>query len=71
MGVGLILFWPTLFFLEGGDGPEAAEYARMKGEIDALETISIQKNCGIKFPEPPKKTPTEEQKSTKDTSTYN
>lgn len=54
MGVGLILFWPTLFFLEGGDGAEAAEYARMKGEIDALESVSIQKNCGIKFPEPPK-----------------
>ena len=63
MGVGLILFWPTLFFLEGGDGAEAAEYARMKGEVDALESVSIQKNCGIKFPEPPKpvaKEPTKE-----------
>lgn len=47
MGVGLILFWPTLFFLEGGDGPEAAEYARLKGERDALEQAQIQKNCGV------------------------
>lgn len=55
MAVGLILFWPALFFLEGGDGPDAAEYARLKGELDALETVSIRKKCGIKFPEPPKK----------------
>jgi len=46
MGIGLILFWPTLFFLEGGDGPAAAEYARLKGEYDAIERSSIQKNCG-------------------------
>ena len=46
MGVGLILFWPTLFFLEGGDGAEAQEYARLKGEHEAIETASIQKKCG-------------------------
>ena len=57
MGVGLILFWPTLFFLEGGDGPEAAEYSRLKGEMEALEKVSIKKKCGIDFPEPPKRKP--------------
>lgn len=46
MGVGLLLFWPALFFLEGGDGPQAQEYARLKGERDALEQSAIQKNCG-------------------------
>lgn len=45
MGVGLILFWPTLFFLEGGDGPEAAEYARLKGQRVALDQAAIQKRC--------------------------
>lgn len=50
MAVGMILFWPTLFFLEGGDGPQAAEYARIKGELEALETVSIQKKCGLTFP---------------------
>ena len=30
-GLGLIIFWPALFLLEGGDGPEAVEYARLKG----------------------------------------
>lgn len=44
MGVGLVLFWPTLFFLKG-DGAEAQEYARLKGEHEALETAYAQKNC--------------------------
>lgn len=47
MAVGMILFWPALFFLEGGDGPEAAEYARLKGERDALEQVSVQKKCVV------------------------
>lgn len=45
MAVGMVLFWPALFFLEGGDGPEAAEYSRLKGERDALEQVAIQKHC--------------------------
>lgn len=49
MAVGMILFWPALFFLEGGDGPEAAEFGRLKGERDALERVAIQKECGIIF----------------------
>jgi len=49
MAIGMVLFWPALFFLEGGDGPEAAEYARVKGERDALEKVAIQKECGIAF----------------------
>jgi hypothetical protein len=49
MGVGLILFWPTLFFLEGGDGPEAVEYKRLRGEYDALQKVSVQKQCGYQF----------------------
>ena len=47
MAVGLIIFWPALFFLEGGDGPQAQEYARLKGERDALEQSAIQKSCGL------------------------
>ena len=48
MAVGMILFWPALFFVEGGDGPEAAEYSRLKGERDALEKIAVQKKCEVK-----------------------
>ena len=51
VGVGLILLWPVLLALEGGDGPEAAEYSRLKGERDALEQVAIQKNCGIQVEE--------------------
>lgn len=45
MGIGLVLFWPALFFLEGGDGPEAQEYSTLKGEFEALRTVSVQKGC--------------------------
>ena len=47
MGLGLVLFWPALFFLEGGDGPEAAEYAQLKGEYEALRDSAVTKKCGI------------------------
>ena len=45
MGVGLIIFWPSLFFLGGGDQKE--QLSRLKGEYDALEQIAIQKKCAI------------------------
>jgi len=48
MGVGLVLFWPSLFFIRG-DRETRAELARLKGELDAIEQMSIRKNCGIKF----------------------
>jgi hypothetical protein len=55
MGVGLVLFWPALFFIKG-NGSTETEIARMKGEMEAIEQISIQKQCGIQFqrPEVPK-----------------
>jgi hypothetical protein len=42
-GVGLVVFWPALFFLMRGD--KADELARMKGEYDALVTSSRRKDC--------------------------
>lgn len=54
-GVALVVFWPAAFMLSG-DGPTAAELSRLKGEMEALESVSIQKNCGIQFtrqPQPP------------------
>jgi hypothetical protein len=47
MGIGLVLFWPALLFLEGGDGPEATEYANLKGEYEALRENSVSKKCGF------------------------
>jgi len=48
MGVGLILFWPSLFFIKG-DGATAAEVGRLKGEMEAIEQASVKRNCGIQF----------------------
>lgn len=45
MGIGMVLFWPTLFALSGGDGPEAAEFSRLKGENEALRQVSVEKKC--------------------------
>jgi len=43
MGVGLVLFWPALFFLAGADQKE--ELARIKGEYEALQQAAIQQDC--------------------------
>ncbi|MFO7962419.1 MAG: hypothetical protein R6U50_00715 [Desulfobacterales bacterium] len=45
MAVGMVLFWPALFFLEGGDGPETAEYTRLKGERECIEKLLIERQC--------------------------
>lgn len=46
-GVGIILFWPALFAL-GGTKQQEAEYARLKGEYEALEQAAIQKKCATR-----------------------
>ncbi len=47
-GVAVVLFWPAAFLIKG-EGASAAEVARLKGEMDAIEQASIQKRCGIQF----------------------
>ena len=42
-GVALLLFWPAAFAL--GNKTQEAEYARLKGEGEALEQASIAKKC--------------------------
>lgn len=44
MTVGLILFWPTLFFLDG-DSAQNAEYSKIKGDYEALQKVAIEKKC--------------------------
>jgi hypothetical protein len=46
--VGAVVFWPVLFAMKG-NGNNAAELARLKGEMEAIEAESISKKCGIKF----------------------
>ncbi len=44
MGVGLVLFWPALFFL-ASDNNKKEELSRLKGEYDALQQTGTMKNC--------------------------
>ena len=46
-GAGIILFWPALFFI-GGTKEQEAEYARLKGEYEALDKVAIKKNCLVR-----------------------
>jgi hypothetical protein len=43
MGVGLVLFWPALFFIDSSDHKH--EVARLKGEIQAVEDAANRKGC--------------------------
>lgn len=45
MALGMILFWPVLFALEGGDGEDAAKFQRLKGELNAIEKAAIKTDC--------------------------
>jgi hypothetical protein len=50
----IVIFWPAAFFVKG-DGNTAAELGRLKGEFEALERASVEKNCGTRFQERPAK----------------
>lgn len=43
VGVGLVIFWPALFFISSSDREE--ELMRLKGEAEAVEQAIIQKDC--------------------------
>ena len=43
-GVGAILFWPALFAL-GGTKQQETDYARLRGEYDALHQTAVMKKC--------------------------
>lgn len=74
MTIGMVFFWPALFFLEGGDGPEAAEYANMKGEYEALRQCAVRQKCDVyilpKSPEEIIKEKAEEEKEQRRKSEY-
>lgn len=52
-GVAVVVFWPALFFIKG-DGASAAEVSRLKGEMEAIESASVRRRCGIEFKRSPK-----------------
>jgi hypothetical protein len=44
MGVGLLLFWPALFAV-GGTKQQEAEFARLKGEYEAIQQSAVARRC--------------------------
>jgi hypothetical protein len=44
VAVGALLFLPALFAL-GGTKEQEAEYARLRGEREALQSIALAKDC--------------------------
>lgn len=56
-GVAIVIFWPAAFLVSGNDHT-AGELSRLKGEMEAVERMAIQKNCNLQFrsePVPPPK----------------
>lgn len=51
-GVGIVLFWPALFAL-GGTKQQEADYARLRGEYDAINQAAIQINCKLAIEQKP------------------
>lgn len=49
VATGLVVFWPALFFTHGKNANSATDLAQLKGEMQALEKASAEKNCGITF----------------------
>ena len=47
-GVAIVLFWPAAFMI-GGNDQNTADLARLKGEFEAVERASIEKNCRQNF----------------------
>lgn len=44
----VIVFWPAAFLVTGDDAT-TAELARLKGEFEAIQKVSVQKACTTRF----------------------
>ena len=44
----IVVFWPAAFLVSGDDA-QTAELARLKGEFEAIQRVSVQKGCSIRF----------------------
>ncbi len=46
--VAVVVFWPTAFLVNGDDA-QTAELARLKGEFETIQQVSIRKSCATRF----------------------
>ena len=53
MALGLVIFWPALFFIDGDDPARNADYSLAKGQMIALEDAAVQKKCSPGMMPPP------------------
>jgi len=44
----VIIFWPAAFLVDGDDA-QTAELARLKGEFETIQKVSVQKSCSTRF----------------------
>jgi len=44
MGVGLVVFWPALFFMAQGDD-QKAEIGNLKGQYETIRDVAGEKGC--------------------------
>jgi hypothetical protein len=45
VAVTLLLFWPAIFFVSGGDKEKQAELASVKGQFEAMNKVYKSKGC--------------------------
>jgi hypothetical protein len=45
VAVTLLLLWPAVFFVSGGDKEKPAELASVKGQFDAMTKVYKSKGC--------------------------
>ena len=62
MGVGMVLFWPALFFLAEGED-QKVEIGRLKGQYETIKNVATKKKCSfasemVPLPSPEKNTST-------------
>lgn len=43
MGIGLLILWPALLAVPGGD--QSAELARLRGEAEAIQSAAAARGC--------------------------
>ena len=69
MTVGLILFWPALFFIDG-DEDGAVEYKRLMGESEAIHQAAVARKCDLTLLAPPKPKKVEKEEKVDECATY-
>ena len=47
--VGLILFWPALFFIDGDDPVKRQQLADLRGRAETIHRVLLNQNCDVSY----------------------